>query len=668
MSSVGSVSQNGLNFTGLATGIDTSSIIRGLTSISQKRIDGLKSRQADIAIRQATFATLRGQLFDLQSKTAALARSAGGAFDGRQVTASDPSAVAAAAGTAAVPGTYQVTVNSLAKAAQTASDGFADPNAVLKTGTLSIQVGGGTAVNVTVDSRNNTLQGLADSINVAGGDIRAAVLNDGSATPYRLLLTSNKTGAANAITVTNNLTAGTGAAIDPLARTVQAATDAEVALGSGGGAVVIHSGSNVVNNLVPGVTLTLQSADPAKTVNLTVANDTTAAVKSVREFADAFNAVKDFIATQTKFDATTGTAGTLLGNGDVAELANQLSDAISTSLPGLSANANRLSSAGLSFDDGGKLVLDENKLSAALAGTGGAAPPDFKRLFALSGSSDNPGVAFAIGTTKTKPSGGTPYQAAVTAAAARAVVVATGPPGGTVIITPANNALQIRLNRLISLGITVNSGTYTLSDLTALASQIQLKINAHPDNGGNLVSVGVSGGKLQIATQQFGSAAAAAVTGGSAAADLGFLGTESGSGTDVAGHFTVGGVTEAATGNGQVLSGRSGNANTDGLQVRSSLAAPGTANVTVTQGLASRLNAVLDRYLNAGNGKLKAIDDQFTRQSADLDKTIGRQNDILKSKTDELTQRFAALESTVSNLKNVGAGLTALLGKTSTSN
>ena len=668
MSSVGSVSQNGLNFTGLATGIDTSSIIRGLTAISQKRIDGLKSRQADIALRQATFATLRGQLFDLQSKTAALARSAGGAFDGRQVTASDPSAVAAAAGTAAVPGTYQVTVNSLAKAAQTASDGFADPNAVLKTGTLSIQVGGGTAVTVTVDSRNNTLQGLADSINVAGGDVRAAVLNDGSATPYRLLLTSNKTGAANAVTVTNNLTTGAGAAIDPLARTVQAATDAEVALGSGGGAVVIRSGSNVVNNLVPGVTLTLQTADPAKTVNLTVSNDTTAAVKSVREFADAFNAVKDFIADQTRFDATTGAAGTLLGNGDVAELANQLSDAISTSLPGLSASANRLSSAGLSFDDGGKLVLDENKLSAALAGTGGAAPPDFKRLFALSGSSDNPGVAFAIGTTKTKPSGGTPYQAAVTAAAARAVVVATGPPGGTVIITPANNALQIRLNRLISLGITVNSGTYTLGDLTALASQIQLKVNAHPDNGGNLVSVGVSGGKLQITTQQFGSAAAVAVTGGSAAADLGFLGTESGSGTDVAGHFTVGGLTEAAAGNGQVLSGRSGNANTDGLQVRSSLAAPGTANVTVTQGLASRLNSVLDRYLNAGSGKLKAIDDQFTRQSADLDKTIGRQNDILKSKTDELTQRFAALESTVSSLKNVGASLTALLSKTSTSN
>ena len=667
MSSVGSISQSGLNFTGLATGIDTSSIINGLTSLNQKRIDTLRVRQAGIATKQATFAALRGQLFDLQSKTAALARSAGGAFDGRIVTASDPTAVTAAAGTAAVPGTYQITVNSLAKSAQVASDGFLDPNAVLKTGTLAVQVGSGAAINVTVDSRNNTLQGLADSINVAGGDVRASVINDGSAAPYRLLLTSNKTGAANAITVTNNLTGGSGADIDPLARTVQAASDAEIALGSGPGAVILRSGSNVVNNLVPGVTLTLQSADPAKTINLTVKNDTDAAVAAVKDFVTAFNGVKDFIGDRTQYDPTTGAAGTLLGNGDVAELANALSDAISTSIPGLSANANRLSSVGLSFDNGGKLVLDEGKLTAALSGTNGTAPADLKRLFALSGTSNNPGVAFAIGTGKTKPSGASPYIADVTAVATRAVVIASGPPGGTVVITPANNALQIKLNNLISLGVTVTSGTYTMSDLAALASQLQLKINSNPDAAGNLVSVAVNGdGKFQITSQQFGSSAAIAVTGGSAAADLGFAGTESASGTNVVGRFLVNGVPEAATGAGQVLTGRAGNANTDGLQVRSSLTTPDTANVTVSQGLASRLNGVLDKYLNSSSGKLKAIDDQFVAQSADLDKTISRQNAILKTKTDELTLRFASLESTVSNLKNVGASLAALLGKSTT--
>lgn len=667
MSSVGSVSQTGLGFTGLATGIDTSAIITGLTSISQKRIDTLRSRQAAIATQQATFATLQGRLFDLQSKTSALAKSAGGAFDVRQVSVSDTSAVAAAAGTAAVPGTYQVTVNALAKAAQVASDGFADPNAVLKTGTLSIQVGAGTAVNVTVDSRNNTLQGLADSINTAGGDVRASVINDGSASPYRLLLTSNKTGASNAISVTNNLTVGTGADIDPTDRVVQAASDASVALGSGGGAVTVSSASNVIANLVPGVTLTLQEADPLKPVTLTVSADTSAAVKAVTDFVEAFNGVKAFIAEKTAFDADTGTAGVLLGNRDANDLANELTAALSASVPGLASNANRLSALGISFGDDGNLVLDSDKLTAALSANGGAAAADFKKLFALSGSTDNPGVAFSIGTGKTKPTVGSPYVANVTAAASRAVVIATGPPGGTVIITPANNALQIKLNRLISLGVQVTSGTYTMGDLAALASQIQLKINSHPDAAGNQVAVTYENGKFQIATQQYGSSAAVEITGGTAAADLGFNGTETASGTDVAGYFTANGQTETAVGTGQVLSGRAGNANTDGLQLRTTLSAPGTANVTVTQGLASRLGGVLDKYLNATTGKLKTISDGFTKQTEDLDQTITRQNDILKSKTDELTLRFAAMESAVSRLKNVGASLTALLSSSTTS-
>ena len=36
---------------------------------------------------------------------------------------------------------------------------------------------------VTIDSSNNTLQGLATALNASGGDVRAAVINDGSATP-----------------------------------------------------------------------------------------------------------------------------------------------------------------------------------------------------------------------------------------------------------------------------------------------------------------------------------------------------------------------------------------------------------------------------------------------------------------------------------------------------
>src|SRR5439155_9858931 len=107
-------------------------------------------------------------------KAAALGRSAAGSFDGRKATTSDATAVTATAGTAALPGTYTLTVSSLAQSNQIASGGLADPTTQIKQGTLTLQVGSGTATTITVDGRNNTLQGLADSINAAGGDVRAS--------------------------------------------------------------------------------------------------------------------------------------------------------------------------------------------------------------------------------------------------------------------------------------------------------------------------------------------------------------------------------------------------------------------------------------------------------------------------------------------------------------
>src|SRR5882672_7471921 len=102
MATIGGISSSGLNFSGLATGIDTEKIVSGLTAINQQRIDTLKSRQADFAGKQATFVALQAKLYDLQSKANGLARSAGGAFDGRKVVSSDATALTAAAGTAAV--------------------------------------------------------------------------------------------------------------------------------------------------------------------------------------------------------------------------------------------------------------------------------------------------------------------------------------------------------------------------------------------------------------------------------------------------------------------------------------------------------------------------------------------------------------------------------------
>ena len=658
---ISSVSSSGLNFTGLATGIDTAKVVDGLTALNQKRIDALKKRQADITTKQTAFATLQGKLFDLQFKSNALARSAGGAFDGRKAATSDATALSAAAGTAAVPGTYTVTVNALAQANQVASAGFTDPNAALKTGTLTFQVGTGTPTTVTLDSRNATLQGLSDAINAAGGDVRAAVVNDGSAAPYRLLLTANKTGAVNGITLTNDLTGGTAAAIDPTATTVQAAADARVTVGGGAGALAVSGPTNQLDRLIPGVSLKLLAADPTRPITLTVANDTDAAVKAAQDFVDSYNDTRDYLAAQTKYDPDAKQAGVLLGNRDAAAVADDLAAALTATVPGASPNANRLSSVGLALTDKGKLTFDPSKLTAALSGTGGATPDDLKKLFALAGTSDDPGVQFVLGGNKTQPTaaGGT-YTADVTSPATRAVVVSGGSPAGSVVITPANASLQLKINGLLASGVTIPAGTYTPDALVAI---LQQRINAAPALDGNPVAVSLdSAGKVRIASQQYGSSSAVQVVGGTALSALGFGGGESASGTDVAGRFVVSGATEAATGSGQILTGIAGNKHTDGLQVRATAPTAGTAGVSVSQGLASRLSSALNKYLDATTGRLAAVNDTYAAQSADIGKTIDRQNDLLATKTADLQAQFASMETAVNQLKGVQTQLSSLVG------
>jgi flagellar hook-associated protein 2 len=191
---------------------------------------------------------------------------------------------------------------------------------------------------------------------------------------------------------------------------------------------------------------------------------------------------------------------------------------------------------------------------------------------------------------------------------------------------------------------------------------IQQKINANAALKGHLVSVGLDGGgKIQITSQQYGSASKVEITGGTAWSVLGFAGNESATGTDVTGHFIANGQTETATGSGQLLTGADGNTNTSGLQVRATMNTPGSANVTVTQGLASRLSQVLNRYLDPVNGRFKTIDEGYKANIDDIEKTIVRQNEVLDEKTLQLQAQFAAMEAAVNQLKGLQNQFSSLL-------
>ncbi len=672
MSSIAGLSTNGLSFSGLATGLDTNSIIQAMLSFQQAQITNLQARQAQFAAQQNAFQTVQASLSDFQNQAQKLAQDLNSPFDAKTVTSSDNTLATGAATASAASGVYTFTVNALAKAQQISSQGFSSSTASITHGTLQLQVGTGATTTITVDSSNDTLQGLANAINSSGAGVTAAIVNTGAANnPYQLVLTSNTTGAANTINITNNLAADNGGAVKPLlTTTVQAAADASITVGSGPGALTITNPSNTLNGVFGGITLNLVSADPTKTVSLSVANDTANAQKSVQSFVDSYNKLIDFINQNDSYDPKTQRAGILLGQQAPTDIENDLGRALTNAVGGVNAKANQLGAIGITLDDKGHLQVDSSKLSNALSGqTAGVSSSDIRRLFALDGQSDNQGVQYISGSDKTLSSA-TPYQVVVTQAATQASFLGSNALAGSVTINNTNNTFTLTVNGTTSSTITLAQGTYTPA---ALAQEVQAEINKDSQIGNNQVAVTLdASNKLRFTSQIYGTASQVRIGTGTALSALGLAGTESANGQNVAGYFLVNGTTEAATGNGQLLTGSAGNAHTQDLQVRvtltsSQVSSPVQSNLTVSRGIASQLNQVLNRYLDPVTGRLKSINDSLQSQSDDIQKQIDLQTQLMQQQQQALLQQFAALEGTVSQLKSVGSYLAGqLTGLTST--
>lgn len=758
---------NTLSVSGLATGLDTDSIVEGLVAIQQRQVQLLEIRQLEVAEQQEAFKNIEARLLTLRGNASSLARTQNGVFDARTVTSSDESVLVGAASGSAAIGSYTFRVENLARAHQIASQGFDSANSEITQGTIQIGIGGATST-ITIDSNNNTLTGLANAINQADAGVTAAIINDGGAQPFRLLLSSTQTGSDNAIVLGNNLTANNGDArrpelgtdyvgsvvpdagfsgtssvtsnegagsftgtasttytftvttggtvgtdngieiaytdttgtntgtitvnstdvdtlldvaegiqvqfssgtlvggeqftIDASLLNVQEATDAKVSLGSSAGALTISSDSNQVEDLIPGVTLDLVGADPGKDVTLRIDNNVELARQSILDFVSNYNDFIEFVGELTRFDPETEAAGVLLGNGDVLSIQNQVSITLINTVAGLESTVNRLGSLGISTTELGTLSANEAKLDDVLNGNvEDVTLADVKRLFGLTGETTNPGITFISGSTKTKASE-TPYQIDLLQAAEQASVTATQGLASSILIDGSNNELTVEVDGQATT-LTLTQGTFTQ---TQLAQSLEAQINSSDDLQGRRVSVNVQSGQLVITSALYGLSSTVAVTGGSALGDLGFDGTETATGQDVAGNFIVDGQIEEAVGTGQFLVGNSGNANTADLQVRVNLASsqilPGIeSDIDITRGIASELDVVLGRVLDPVTGRFKTVNTGFQDQIDDIEESITKQNERLEAKRDALIRQFIKLEVTVNQLKTTSSFLTAQL-------
>jgi flagellar hook-associated protein 2 len=648
---------------GLISGIDTTKVIEGLLALEQQKIDNIARKATSIQSQQTAFKGVEARLLALQSQMTQLAKPQNGTFDARSITVSDPDALSAAVTSSAVPGEYHLRVTQLAQAHQLASQGFDRLDSAVTHGNLSIQIGDVTT-DLTVDDTNDTLQGLAGAINASGAALTATVINDGSGDDqqgYRLLLAAKTTGSANQIVVTNGLADTSGDAIKPILDVVvQAAADASITIGSGPGALTVTSASNKIDALIPGLSLSLKQSDPDNDITLTVSNDINGITQGIQGFVSAYNEVVNFTNQLSSYDSTTGRAGLLLGNVQLLSIEQQIRSVMQRVVPGATAGMNYLGALGIATSDRGLLVLDNTKLANILNGNKpGVTLNDVRKLFAMTGSSTNPGMQFVSGSAKTHASTD-PYTVHITQAADQAALTAPNAVAASTVIDNTNNTLIVKVNGTTSGTLTLANGTYSRS---ALAQALKTAINSDTALGARDVDVALLNDKATINSRTYGAASRIEVQSGSALAALGFAGGESAQGHDVAGSFVVDGDTETANGLGQFLLGSPGNANTDGLQVRVTLTSAQVgagldADVSVTRGIASQLGVVLADYFDPVNGRLKTIDDGFAAVLERLDEVKTRATAFFARRQEQLQLQFSAMEKTLAQLQSAGNILT----------
>lgn len=455
---------------------------------------------------------------------------------------------------------------------------------------------------------------------------------------------------------------------------VQSAADAQVQIGVGPGAVIVSSATNTVTNLVPGVSIKLQSADPTKTVQLNVDNDVDGAVQKITNFVNDYNSFASYIDTQTKYvpgsGTNSGTAGPLNGNTSVRGLRSQIQQSLLTIAPNLPAQLNRLGALGISPDANGQLRIDTTQLRNVLSGSvAGASFSDLKTLFGLQGQSSSASVQFATGTASTKSST-TPYTVHITQAAQQASITGGSAVATSTVIDGTNNSFVMTVDGKASSTITLASGTYTAQ---ALANEVQSKINAAILPNGSAVTVSLNGGKLAMTSGRYGVASTISADSGAALSALGFSGTESATGVDVAGSYVVNGVTETATGVGQILTGNSTSANTAGLSsvvtLTPSQILPGgnDSTMTVTRGVAANLEGMLKSMTDPVSGQLTMIANQFAKQIQSAQDDVTKQTTAMNTQQAALMRQFASLETVLANLQSQANLLNSAFNSSSSS-
>lgn len=339
-----------VSFTGLATGLDTASIVAQLMEIRRRPVYRLENRLVDFQNQLAALSSLKAKLMALQEAAAGL--DTVGEFNALGTTSSHEGILTASAGPGAAPGNYEIIVESLATARKDISQGYASPDTVVGQGTVWFTVGGVTTPVAVPDG--TTVAEFKDLINNSVDGVSASLINDGSGgDSYYLVLRGDNEGADGDFQIiTTGLTGGAA----PVWTTTQIAADARLKVDG----IDVIAGSNNPDGVISGLTLNLHQAEPGTTVNIQVDLDGQQVTESVQALVEAYNDLFAFIQEQSAPE------GDLHGHPTLRSVASRMANLFTSPLTGGLGTMTMLLEVGITTGEDRQLLWDPEKFQKAL--------------------------------------------------------------------------------------------------------------------------------------------------------------------------------------------------------------------------------------------------------------------------------------------------------------
>ncbi|MEM9757749.1 MAG: flagellar filament capping protein FliD [Pseudomonadota bacterium] len=667
--------------TGIGSGLDIEGLVTQLVAAEgAPQENRIVRRETRLTSEISALGTLQGALASVQGSLADL--SSISTFNQRSASVSGGDGVSASASTDAADGSFRVQVSELAQSQSLASASFSSLTDTVGEGTLTLRFGtvdvtpadpGPETVNsfsgnpdrdsvsIEITAGNNTLEGVRDAINASDADVSAVIVNDGSG--FRLLLSSEQTGAANSIDIQvadtgdgNNTDA---AGLSRLAFNTEAANLTQTVAGQDAqltiNGLAVTSSSNTVSDAIDGVTLNLTGTTEGNGATVTISENQNAARAAIDGLVSSFNNFITIANQLTDFDPETGAAGALQGDFTARAAINQVRSAITGSADGFDGAFSSLAEIGVTTQEDGTLSINTERLNAAFADNF----EDVAGVFARLGRLDDSNIDVQLLGERTDV-GSLSVEVTQLATQGNLLGAAITAPSGAapLVIDDQNDALTLLIDG-IETEVALTQGSFQSGD--DLAAELQARINgtAAISSAGARVSVSFTdANQLQITSERFGSNSRVEITAvdTATAASLGLNVAAGTAGQDVAGR--IGGI--SATGDGQVLTGAEGGI-AAGVALTVTGGALGNRGVlNVSQGIAESLDTVLDGLLG-GDGILGSRTDGLQTSIDRLGDERAALDLRLQALEARYRQQFNALDTLLSNISSTSDFLTRQL-------